>query len=168
MSSFQITDQVVDYNDPTQSAQMMSLLAGYAIDPMGGGQPLKEHVLTRLPIELAKRPHAFSILLYVDGEPAALANCFEAFSTFACAPLVNIHDLVVATKFRGLGLSQRLLDAVEEQAIARNCCKVTLEVLSNNEPAKQAYLKYGFAPYSLDPDTGDALFWQKSLSVEKS
>ncbi len=165
MSNFQITDKVVDNTDPLQTIEMMGLLADYATDPMGGGQPLDDHVLTNLPAELAKRPHAFSIILYVDEVPAALANCFEAFSTFACAPLINIHDLVVSSKFRGMGLSQRLLDAIEERAIARNCCKITLEVLSNNEPAKHAYLKYGFAPYSLDPEAGEALFWQKSLSI---
>ncbi|WP_025897234.1 GNAT family N-acetyltransferase [Sneathiella glossodoripedis] len=163
MSNFNITSSTVDYEDPVQSAEMMALLQAYALDPMGGGKPLDEQVIERLPIELSKRPHAFSILVYVDGEAAGLANCFEGFSTFACAPLVNIHDLVVLPKFRGLGLSLKLLDAVEEHAIARDCCKITLEVLSENEPAKQAYLKFGFAPYNLDPEAGQAEFWQKPL-----
>lgn len=165
MTNVNITSLVVDYTDPKQSREMMVLLSSYALDPMGGGKALPEHVVKELPTALSKRPHAFSILLYVDGEPAALANCFEGFSTFACAPLVNIHDLIVLAKFRGLNLSQRLLDAVEERALARGCCKITLEVLSNNEPAKHAYLKFGFAPYCLDPNAGEASFWQKSSKI---
>jgi hypothetical protein len=42
-------------------------------------------------------------------------------------------------------------------------CKITLEVLSSNHPAKQLYAGAGFAPYELDPMAGHALFWQKKI-----
>ena len=42
-------------------------------------------------------------------------------------------------------------------------CKITLEVLSSNHPAKQLYAGAGFAPYELDPMAGQALFWQKKI-----
>ena len=45
----------------------------------------------------------------------------------------------------------------------RGCCKVTLEVLSNNEKAKKAYTRFGFEPYVLDPAAGPAQFWQKGV-----
>ncbi len=154
----------VNYNDEADASQMMRLLNIYAQDPMGGGKPLADHVLRDLPSSLAKRLHAFSILISVDNEPAALANCFEGFSTFACAPLINVHDIIVRGEYRGMGLSQKLLDEVSQIAKDRGCCKITLEVLSNNVPAKQAYLKYGFAPYGLDPKAGEAHFWEKKLS----
>ncbi len=48
-------------------------------------------------------------------------------------------------------------------AKSKGCCKVILEVLSNNEPAKSAYSKFGFLGYQLDPAAGPALFWQKLL-----
>jgi len=153
----------VNYDDKTDASQMMRLLNIYAQDPMGGGKPLPDHVLRNLPAALGKRADAFSIMVLVDGEAAALANCFEGFSTFACAPLINIHDIIVLEKYRGMGLSQKLLEAVDRIAKDTECCKITLEVLSNNEPAKQAYLKYGFAPYGLDPKAGEALFWEKKL-----
>ena len=60
-----------------------------------------------------------------------------------------------------------MLNKVEEIALAKGCCKVTLEVLSNNIVAKSAYLKFGFAGYELDPKAGSALFWQKTLSSKK-
>jgi hypothetical protein len=40
---------------------------------------------------------------------------------------------------------------------------VTLEVLEGNQIAKNAYIKFGFAGYELDPKMGKALFWEKPL-----
>ncbi|MBT5901249.1 MAG: GNAT family N-acetyltransferase [Opitutaceae bacterium] len=113
--------------------------------------------------KLSQLPNAFTILAYVDGEPAGLVNCLEGFSSFACRPLINIHDVVVLENFRGHGLSQRMLQMVEAIAQERDCCKITLEVLSNNTIAKKAYHKFGFAGYELDPAAGHALFWEKAL-----
>jgi ribosomal protein S18 acetylase RimI-like enzyme len=100
---------------------------------------------------------------YVDGEPAGLINCFEAFSTFKCKPLVNIHDVVVEKNFRGLGVSQLMLAKVEERAKEKGCCKVTLEVLESNKVAQNSYMKFGYDGYELDPKMGKALFWQKLI-----
>ncbi|MCW8932827.1 MAG: GNAT family N-acetyltransferase [Gammaproteobacteria bacterium] len=139
------------------------LMNAYASDPMGGSQPLSDEVKNNLLKELSKLPHAFSIIAYIEGLPAGLINCFEAFSTFSCKPLINIHDVIVLNQYRGNGISQKLLAKVEEIALQKGCCKVTLEVLSNNEIAKSAYKKFGFSDYELDPKAGTALFWQKKL-----
>ncbi len=152
-----------DYADPRHAADLLHLLDAYARDPMGGGTPLGEVARRRLLPELARRPHCFSLLAYVAGEAAGLANCVEGFSTFAAAPLVNIHDLAVLPAYRGRGLAQRLLAGVESEARARGCCKLTLEVLGGNAPAKAAYRRYGFAGYALDPAKGQAEFWEKPL-----
>ena len=58
-----------------------------------------------------------------------------------------------------------MLAKVEEVARARGCCKLTLEVLSNNEAAKSAYRRCGFSDYQLDPNAGSALFWEKTLLI---
>ena len=154
---------VADYSNKKHAEDLVSLLNDYANDPMGGNEPLSTFAKENLTAELSKIPHAFSILCYVDGEPAGFANCFEAFSTFNCKPLVNIHDLAVNSDFRGKKLSQKILDKVEEVANEKKCCKVTLEVLEGNEAAKSAYLKYGFMPYQLDNENGNAQFWQKPI-----
>lgn len=120
-------------------------------------------VLLHLPGELAKRPHAFSVLAFVNGEPAGLVNCFEGFSTFACRPLVNIHDVAVMPDFRGLGLSQKMLQKVEDIARQRGCCKITLEVLEGNAVAQGSYAKFGFAAGMFDPAHGHMQFWIKPL-----
>lgn len=154
----------VDYRNADQTKTLMALLNRYAQDAMGGGRSLPETTLAALPEKLAELPGAFSLIAYVDDQPAGFTNCFMGFSTFKAKPLVNIHDLAVDPEFRGQGLSLKLLDAVETEARQRGCCKVTLEVLSGNEVAKQAYLKAGFEGYELDPATGQALFWEKPLS----
>lgn len=159
----QIDVTILDYQHPQQSADLITLLNLYAQDPMGGGQPLTDYTQQNLASSLAATAHAFSIICYVDNKPAGLVNCFEAFSTFNCKPLVNIHDVIVLQEFRGLNVSQLMLDKVEAVARDKDCCKITLEVLEGNEVAKNAYLKFGFAGYELDPKMGKAMLWQKSL-----
>jgi len=152
-----------DYGNSEHAKDLVYLLNAYASDPMGGGVPLADSVKLSLVPELAKRNFALSLFAYVEGKPAGLLNAFEGFSTFAAKPLLNIHDIIVLSEYRGMKLSQRLLAGLEEIARERNCCKITLEVLSGNEIAKRAYQKFGFTDYTLDPEVGQALFWQKKL-----
>lgn len=154
---------LADYRDSAQAAALVELLDGYARDPAGGGTPLSAQVRAELPAALAARPQAFSVLAYDDGRPVGLINCVEGFSTFACRPLVNVHDVVVAPSHRGQRLAQRMLEKVEQEARARGACKLTLEVLSGNVSARKAYEREGFADYQLDPAFGSAMFMQKKL-----
>lgn len=151
------------YTNPVHAEAIGQVLNHYAEDPMGGGHTLPADLLQQLPAELAKRPHAFSVLAFVGREPAGLVNCFEGFSTFACRPLINVHDVVVMNQFRGLGLSQKMLLKVEEIARQRGCCKITLEVLEGNDVAQAAYRKFGFDDSIFDPAHGRMLFWSKPL-----
>ncbi len=153
----------VDYHNPEHALHMIELLDCYATDPMGGGVALSDFTAQNLVPALAERNDAFSLLAYVDGQPAGLTNCFEGFSTFACRPLVNIHDVVVANEYRRMGVSRKMFDHVEEVANQRGCCKLTLEVLEGNSIAQTAYEKYGFQQYQLDDKNGAAMFWEKSL-----
>jgi ribosomal protein S18 acetylase RimI-like enzyme len=153
-----------DYHDPQHGRDIVFLLNSYAEDPMGGGEPLAPAVKKNLVATLAELQQAFTLLCYVDGQAAGIANCLEGFSTFSCRKLLNIHDIAVLEQFRGLGLGQRLLAGVEEAARERDCCKITLEVLEGNKGAAAAYRKFGFDPYELDPKLGRAMFWEKKLA----
>ncbi|HEY0634784.1 MAG TPA: GNAT family N-acetyltransferase [Gammaproteobacteria bacterium] len=153
----------VDLDSPRDGAALLALLDGYARDPMGGGEPLSDEVRALLIPQLRARGHYLGVIAWHDDSPVGLVNCFEGFSTFAARPLLNIHDIVVAPAARGSGLSQRLLAKVEALARQRGCCKMTLEVLANNLVAQGAYRKFGFAAYQLDPQAGQALFWQKKF-----
>ncbi len=155
---------IADYENLQHGDAIVGLLDSYAKDPMGGKQPLSDFTKDNLVATLARTPNAFSVLGYRGDSPVALANCFRSLSTFACRPLINIHDLVVSGKVRGQGISQLLLSFIEREARESRCCKVTLEVLQGNGVAKSAYEKFGFHPYSLDDATGHALFMQKTLT----
>ncbi|MCR9178676.1 MAG: GNAT family N-acetyltransferase [Erythrobacteraceae bacterium] len=159
-----ITIGLADYASPRDAEAVAALLDAYARDPMGGGRPLPDAVKARLVGDLAANPHAFSLLARLDDAAVGLANCFMAYSTFAAAPMVNIHDFAVLSGHRGTGIGRALLAAVESEALNRGACKVTLEVLSGNEPARRLYAANGYGDYQLDPAAGHALFWQKRLT----
>ena len=153
----------VDLENPAISAAWLGLLDHYACDPMGGGAGLSGYARSHLVDELKNLPTFHGALAYAGGEAVGLINCFAGFSTFAAKPLLNIHDLVVHADARGQGIAQALLGWAEARARAFGCCKLTLEVLSNNMRALAAYERAGFAPYVLDPAAGHALFLQKTL-----
>lgn len=154
----------VDYHHPKHAHDLIQLLDAYAQDPMGGGEPLSDYAKQNLVPSLAKRADALSVLAYEAEQAIGLINCFEGFSTFYCQPLMNIHDVVVIKAYRGRGISQLMLQTIETMARQRACCKLTLEVLSNNQPAISAYEKFGFKPYQLDPAAGQALFCEKLIT----
>ena len=152
-----------DLSNPHHTQAILTLLDAYATDPMGGSKALSEFVRENLLIELKKRPAIRPVLAFVEGVPAGLAMCMDGFSTFACRPLLNIHDLTVATAFRGQGIGRKLIDYVTLLATTLGCCKVTPEVLEGNVLAYNLYKSCGFAGYELNPETGKAMFLQKTL-----
>lgn len=153
----------VDYRDPVHATALVRLLDDYARDPAGGGTPLTAEVRAGLPSALAARPQAFSVLAFDGAQAVGLINCIEGFSTFACRPLVNVHDVMVSASHRGRRIVERMFALVEEESVARGACKLTLEVLEGNTAALRAYAREGFAAYQLDPAFGAAVFLQKKL-----
>ncbi|NJM49169.1 MAG: GNAT family N-acetyltransferase [Alkalinema sp. RU_4_3] len=154
----------VDLTQNSHGLAILKLLNDYALDPMGGGAPLSEFVLANLVGRLRDRPTFHGVLAFVDGQPAGLINCFEGFSTFAAQSLLNIHDVVVSKEYRGRGLFKKMYWEVETIAENIGACKLTLEVLEGNAVAQSAYRSVGFSGYELDPEIGQALFWQKKLA----
>ena len=152
-----------DYANAGHARAVVELLDAYARDPAGGGHALDPFTRDNLIACLAALPQAFSVLAF-DGEmPVSLVNCLEGFSTFACRPLVNIHDLAVLPSHRGRRVAEQMLQLVEQIARERKACKLTLEVLSGNLGANRLYARVGFDAYQLDPAMGQARFLQKWL-----
>ena len=155
-----------DYAKPRHAQVLVELLDAYAQDPMGGGEPLSDFAKQNLVACLAARPQAFSVLAFASADetqPLGLMNCIEGFSTFACKPLVNVHDVVVLPAYRGQRVAERMFALVHAIAHERGACKLTLEVLSGNLGALRLYARMGFAQYQLDPAAGSAQFLQKWL-----
>ena len=155
--------RLADYADASDARAVVNLLDAYASDPAGGGEPLSAFAKANLVAELARRPHAFSLLAFDHAEPVGLVNCIEGFSTFACRRLVNIHDVAVLSSHRGRGVGRLMMEQAERIARERGACKLTLEVLTGNQPARKLYAVLGFADYQLDPAMGHACFMQKWL-----
>lgn len=156
-----------DLSRADHAQALVRLLNEYAQDPMGGGQALPPFVQANLAAELRKRPTAH-VLFALDGpaddeQAVGMLICIEGFSTFACQPLLNVHDIIVSASHRQRGIGGQLLAQAEALATKLGCCKLTLEVLSGNLGAQKAYRAAGFAPYELDPQMGSAQFWQKKL-----
>ena len=158
-----LTVRLADYADPFDAGALFMLLDSYARSVNGGGKALPKSHRERLAPALGQVPGAFSLLALEGGTPIGVANCFMGFSTFACAPLVNVHDLAVVPVRRGCGVGTALLRAIDDEARSRGACKITLEVLSGNEGAKALYAREGFANYALADALGSAQFWEKTL-----
>ena len=152
-----------DYANPVHAAALVHLLDAYARDPMGGAHALSDFAKANLVAALAARPQAYSVLAFAGEQAIGLVNCIEGFSTFACRPLVNVHDVAVLASHRGQRVAERMLALAQSIAVERGACKMTLEVLQGNTGAYRLYLRLGFANYQLDPAMGEAQFMQKWL-----
>ncbi len=153
----------VRYEDAAHAAALIELMDTYARDPAGGGEALSDYARNNLVTQLAARPFIFSVLAFDGATPVGLINAIEGFSTFACRPLVNIHDVVVAPSHRGQGIAAQMIAQVEVIACERGACKLTLEVLQGNTAARTVYQRLGFIDYQLDPGMGHARFLHKWL-----
>lgn len=155
-----------DYAKPMHAAAVVAMLDAYARDPMGGGAGLSDYAKANLVSSLAARPQAFTVLAFGgvdDQQPIGLVNCIEGFSTFACRPLVNVHDVAVLPGHRGQRVAEKMLALAQDIARERGACKLTLEVLEGNAGAIKLYKRIGFANYQLGQAMGNAQFLQKWL-----
>ena len=133
-----------DFADARDADSVVKILSSYAADPKGGGTALSADVQRRLIPVLREHPTTLALLAAVDGEHVGVAVCFFGISTFKARPLLNIHDLAVLPGYRGRGVGRALLNAVEDHARRRGCCKLTLEVQDDNAPARTLYQRFGF------------------------
>ena len=92
----------------------------------------------------------------------------EGFSTFACKPLLNIHDFAVLRPYRGQGIGKLMLGRVKQLAKNLGCCKITLEVLEGNTVARHLYEEEGVLDSHLNPSMGKALFMHFPMETDKS
>lgn len=152
-----------DLDSESDTAAVLLMLDAYARDPMGDGRPLPDDVRERLIPALREHPTTLIWLAFSDDEPVGLLTAFVGFSTFKARPLINIHDAAVVPAARSTGIGKKLFAAVEQHARATGCCKLTLEVLENNLPAKGLYESLGFRQATYAEGAGAALFFAKPL-----
>jgi GNAT superfamily N-acetyltransferase len=159
--SFKVVD--ADFSSSEHTQALLEILDSYARDPIGGGQPLTAEARRRLPAGLLAQEHAIVLLAFALKRPVGTAVCFRGYSTFAAAPILNIHDLAVLPEFRGQGAGHALLEAVEARAREHGCCKITLEVREDNSGAQALYRREGFNDYTQGGRTIRTLFLEKRV-----
>jgi GNAT superfamily N-acetyltransferase len=127
---------------------------------MGHGAPLPVQIRDQLIDGLRQFPGAHAFLAKVDDQFVGVCTCFEGFSTFRGARLINIHDLCVLPLNRGRGVGKAMLSFIEAWARSQGFCRLTLEVRSDNA-AKRLYERSGFS--SNTPAPSQMLYLCKSL-----
>jgi ribosomal protein S18 acetylase RimI-like enzyme len=132
-------------SDPAHQTALVALINEYRAEPMGGSlPPLDAAAQMRLIEGLHILPTALIFIAQERELILGMAVCFVGFSTFQAQPLLNIHDLFVTATARKRGIGRALLRAVQGHARELECCRVTLEVRSDNIKAKKLYHALGF------------------------
>ena len=158
--------KLADFAKNEDIAAFLSLLDSYAQDAMGAGSPLPGDVKMRLIPDLKGRMLRGDALVLIArrGEkPVGVAVCLSSYSTFRGRPVLNLHDLAVLPEERGSGVGRKLLEAVDDAAMARRCCKVTLEVREDNVRAREIYERAGYLDYSPGGERVRTLFIEKKI-----
>ncbi len=135
---------------------LLDLIDEYRTDPMGGRlKPFTKAERRRCAAALARHPTLHCFLSIENNKVVAAAICFRGYSTFAARPLLNIHDLFVTRSARNKGHARALLSAIRSYGRHLGCCRITLEVRTDNRPARTLYRSIGFKPC-----TPPMSFWQ--------
>lgn len=137
---------------------LIRLINAYLSDEMGEGRVLTADMESRLVLGMASHPSAFLFFAEYKERLVGLAACFVGFSTFYAKKLINIHDLIVLPEYRRNAVAEKILLAVEKKAKDMDCCRLVLEVRTDNAKAMGLYRKFGF-----DDGKHPMYFWVKTL-----
>jgi ribosomal protein S18 acetylase RimI-like enzyme len=66
--------------------------------------------------------------------------------------LARLYSIAVHPRYRGNNIGVELLTEIERIAIERDCVYLRLEVRSDNEPARNLYLKFGYKKIGIIPE----------------
>lgn len=139
-------------------AALIRLINAYLSDEIGEGRVLTPDMESRLVLGMASHPSAFLFFAEYKERLVGLATCFAGFSTFYAKKFINIHDLIVMPEYRRSGIAEKILLGIEKQAKIMGCCKLTLEVRTDNAKAMGLYKKFGFGG-----GKNPMFFWTKAL-----
>lgn len=134
-----------DFNNEAHCKSVIELMNAYMADDMGGNLPPHSVESAKKLIEgLKAHPSKLVVLAKYEGAFVGLSNSFINFGTFASKPFINIHDVVVVSEHRGLGVGRRMMEAIAQRAEELDCAKITLEVREDNKRAQALYSSVGF------------------------
>jgi ribosomal protein S18 acetylase RimI-like enzyme len=147
-----------DFSNPIHRQKLVDLMNDYIADEMGGGELIKGEKIIKLIDGLQSHQSKLILFASLNGNIVGLTNCFINFGTFAAAPFINIHDIIVNKFYRGTGVGRALMNTIIKKADEIDCSKITLEVRENNHRAQKLYKNLGFE--NCQPKM---FFWVKEL-----
>jgi ribosomal protein S18 acetylase RimI-like enzyme len=134
----------IDLYDQEHQTALFKLMNAYRLDPMGSCEAMSLERFSILIKGLKNQANYMGVLVKKENEFIALANCFVNFSTFKMRSLLNIHDFIVLSDYRGKGAGRFLMQSLKQMARKKDYCKITLEVRNDNQTAQNLYLSEGF------------------------
>lgn len=147
-----------DFSIDYHKEMLVGLMNDYISDEMGGGKLIEGLKAKKLVEGLQAHPSKLILFAALNGKIVGLTNCFVNFGTFAVAPFINIHDIIVNKEARGYGAGRALMGAIVKKAKELGCAKITLEVREDNQLAQNLYKSMGF-----DECGPRMYFWSKYL-----
>jgi GNAT superfamily N-acetyltransferase len=90
-----------------------------------------------------RNPAAFTLLAYVNDEPAAYVIYFYTFSTILGKRGLWLEDLYVKPEYRAKGIGRALLSHVAKIAVQNDCGRFEWAVLDWNTNAINLYKGFG-------------------------
>lgn len=137
---------ICDFADEADVAAFAALMAEFAAEPVSASPHLDAAHFVRVARDLARR--AGSIAIFASRPevepPEGVLLAFEGYSSFAAAPIFNVHDVHVTPAARGRGLGTALIEAIAEVGREHGHAKLTLEVAASNAGAIRLYRRLGF------------------------
>ena len=150
--------EICNLKDSRHQQAFIELMNIYRNDPMGGVGTMSEELASKLIDDLKDNPTYIGFLVVADRKYAALANCFTNYSTFKAKPLLNIHDFIVSSEWRGKKVGEFLMNEMATYLKDKGYCRINLEVRHDNPRAMGLYKKMGYN--ECEPSM---YFWEKYL-----
>ena len=137
---------ICDFAESGDRADFVRLMAEFAAEPVSSAPQLDAAHFGRVADDLARRAGTL-VLLAARAESERTEGvlvAFEGYSSFARAPLFNIHDVHVSPTARGRGLGAAMVETLAEIGREHGHTKLTLEVAATNTGAIRLYRRLGF------------------------
>lgn len=127
--------------DASRILELLNQLACFEGEP--GGVALTVDDLRR--DAFGEHPRIEVLLAEIDGTARGMLILYHSYSSWRAAPAVMIHDLFVEETARGSGAGRALVQAAARRAVEVGACRLDVNVLDWNEPARKFYEGLGFA-----------------------
>lgn len=91
----------------------------------------------------AENSHVFALICELDGQAIGSAIYFFNYSTWLAKSGLYLEDLYVMPEYRGKGAGVKLLKAMANIAIAKDCARFEWSCLDWNTPSREFYHSLG-------------------------